>query len=258
MERDSDHHLAHLATLTAGFIKELPGINHYDGLRAALGNLANAFGYQCFVLGQMPSRGYVQTNINVNNYPLEFVQTAYSEFRFDGDPALSHLIDADAPFLWEELPAYNSPTPKQAEYLELCRSYGLSRGFSIPMRTAGEPVGICSFATADNGPVPIDSRPFVLLAAVAAYSRVRAIAVDLAEKKRREIGLTGEEVQYLKLRAQGKSPEAIAATTGASEGDNQALIRSIRSKLQLQPEISLVVRALQLGFFTFNDALNSD
>jgi DNA-binding CsgD family transcriptional regulator len=258
MTSSSDDHLAHLAELTSVFIEELPCINDYDGLRAAFGDLANAFGYQCFVLGQMPSRGYVQTNINVNNYPVAFVQTAYSEFRFDGDPALGHLIDADAPFLWEDLPAYKSPTPKQAEYLALCRSYGLSRGFSIPMRTAGEPVGVCSLATADNRPVPIDSRPFVLLAAIAAYSRVRAIAVGIAEQKRREIGLTDDEVKYLKLRAQGKSPAAIAAATGASQSDNQELVRSIQSKLQMQPEITLVVRALQLGFFTFNDALNSD
>lgn len=72
---------------------------------------------------------------------------------FGQDPIIDSLADAVAPFLWEEVRAYREPTPIQREYLDAARTFGMSRGYAVPVKAPGEPTGVISFATVDNAAV---------------------------------------------------------------------------------------------------------
>ena len=253
---DSAKAIAVAAAETAAFVSGLPLIISVDSMRESLGAMARTLGFSAFVLGQMPSVGYEKSDLNINNYPPEFVAEAYSEFRFGDDPVLDHLMDAETPFMWEELPAYKTPTPGQAQYLAVSRRYGFSRGYTVPLRVTAEPIGAVSYATPDNGPVPRDMLPFAMLVATAAYSQTRTIIAAERERRRQTLGLTHAEISYLKLLAQGKGEAAIALIEGCSVLDLKERLQAIRRKLGLNVKISLVLRAMQLGYFTFNEALN--
>lgn len=240
---------------TIGFLEALPRISDLAALEAQLAEMTRVIGFDVYVLGQLPRVGHDKSDFRITSYPQAWIEKAYPYFRYKADPVLDALIDADAPFLWEDLPAYRHPTPVQSDYLALSREFGYLRGYSIPIRLPGEPLGIVSYATPANGPVPRDMLPFAQQIGVSSFQRAHELVSRNRGSRRSEYGLTDFEIVCLKAAAQGKSDFLIARLVGRSQADVKGALKSTRAKLGVGNRTSMVVRALQLGFLTFNEAL---
>lgn len=240
---------------TLEFLEELASINNLETLQQRLGGITRAIGFDVFVLGQLPQIGYAQTSFRITSYPQAWINEAYPRFRYKADPVLDALLDADVPFLWEDLQAYRNPTPAQAEYIAVSTEYGFLRGYAVPIRTPGEPIGVVSFATRGNGPVPRAMLPFAQQIAAASFKRAKSIVARERGRIRASYALTELEIQCLKAAAQGRTDFIIARLTGSEVSVVRRELKSVQAKLGVGNRVSMVVKALQFGFLTFNEAL---
>lgn len=240
---------------TLEFLEALMAISDLETLQHRLGEITRAIGFDVYVLGQLPQIGHAQTYFRITSYPQAWINEAYPRFRYKADPVLDALLDADVPFLWEDLPAYRNPTPAQAEYIAVSTEYGFLRGYAVPIRTPGEPIGIVSFATKANGPVPRAMLPFAQQIAAASFKRAKSIVARERGRIRASYALTDLELLCLKAAAQGRTDFIIARLMGRELPDVRAALRSVQVKFGVRNRVSMVVKALQFGFLTFNEAL---
>jgi len=240
---------------TLEFLESLLAITDLETLQHRLGEITRAIGFDVYVLGQLPQIGHSQSYFRITSYPQAWINEAYPRFRYKADPVLDALLDADVPFLWEDLPAYSDPTPAQAEYIAVSTEYGFLRGYAVPIRTPGEPIGIVSFATRDNGPVPRAMLPFAQQIAAASFKRAKSIVARERGRIRASYALTDLEMQCLKAAAQGRTDFIIARLTGSQVPVVRRELKSVQAKLGVGNRVSMVVKALQFGFLTFNEAM---
>ena len=240
---------------TIRYLSGLSSITDLPTLQTKLGEITRAIGFDVYVLGQLPQTGHARSDFRITTYPQVWIDEAYPHFRYKADPVLDALLDADEPFLWEDLPAYKSPTPVQAAYLKLSERYGYLRGYTVPIRIPGEPIGVVSFATKENAPVPRDMLPFAQQIAVSSFNRARAIVASERGRRRSSYGLTAVETACLRAATQGKSNFIIGRVLGISEADVRQKLKSVQKKLGTGNRTSMAVKALQVGFINFTEAL---
>ncbi|MGI4876543.1 MAG: autoinducer binding domain-containing protein [Janthinobacterium lividum] len=245
----------HASTDTLAYLAELTSIDDLKTLQESLVGVTRAIGFDVYVLGQLPRIGHERTDFKITSYPQAWIDEAYPRFRYKADPVLDALLDADTPFLWEDLPAYSNPTPAQADYIAISTEYGFLRGYAVPIRTPGEPIGVVSYATKDNGPVPRPMLPFAQQIAVASFKKAHSIVAQERGRMRAGFDLTDYEIVCLRSAAQGKSEFIIARLTQTEIADVRRALRSVQAKFGVRNRVSMVVKALQFGFLTFNQAL---
>ena len=255
MATEARQSVSRVSDETIRFVERLPSIDDIGILADQLAAITRVIGFDVYVLGQLPRVGHEKTDFRITSYPIDWIEKAYPYFRYQADPVLDALIDADAPFLWEDVPAYRHPSPVQAEYIALSTQHGYLRGYSVPIRLPGEPLGIVSYATPSNGPVPRDMLPFAQQIAVSSFQRAHELVSFSRGHRRSGYGLTEFEIACLKGAAQGKSDFLISRLVDRSQPDVKAALKSTRVKLGVGNRTSMVVRALQIGFLTFNEAL---
>ena len=240
---------------TLDYLAALPSIVDLETLQRSLAEITRAIGFDVFVLGQLPQIGHAQTYFRITSYSQAWINEAYPQFRYKADPVLDALLDADVPFLWEDLPAYRNPTAAQAEYIAVSTDYGFLRGYTVPIRTPGEPIGVVSFATKDNGPVPREMLPFAQQIAVASFKRATGVVARERGRVRASYALTDLQLQCLKAAAQGRTDFIIARLTGSEVAVVRRELKSVQAKFGVGNRVSMVVKALQFGFLTFHEAL---
>lgn len=244
-----------VSAASAAYRAELDSVQDLAILQDRLSGIVRIMGFEYFALWQMPYVGYENASFWIGTYPEDFMSEVYNRFRFGEDPVLDALGDADLPFLWEDLPAFISPTKIQKPYLTDLIRRGYSRGYTVPVRILGEPVGAICFGTKNNLPVPRDMLPFAEHVATASYRKARAIVHGSREVRRQEFGLTPLEIRCITLVAQGKNDFIVQKLADISEAVFETTIASAQVKIGTGNRISTVIRALQLGFISFNDAL---
>ena len=247
--------LPHLSRATTTFVDDLSQIEDLNELSAAMSRITKELGFDCFVLGQLPSIDYEGTNFVITDYADEWRKAVYSRLMFGDDPVIDMLADAVAPFLWEEAPGFINPTARQREYIDLAFSFGLARGYAVPIKAPGEPMGVVSFATKNNSAVDREILPFTAYVATAAYRRALLLVCQTRASARPQIPLTETERRCLKSIARGQSDYTIARRLGVSTMDYNALKKSMYAKLGYSNKVQAVARGLQLGILNFNDAL---
>lgn len=247
--------LPQLSKATTKFVDDLQKVEDLNALTKAMSVITKELGFNCFVLGQLPSVDFEGTNFVITDYPDEWRKAVYSRLMFGDDPVIDVLADAVGPFLWEDTPGFINPTSRQREYLELAFAFGLSRGYAVPIKAPGEPVGVISFATRNNSEVDRSILPFTSHVATAAYRRALALVAAARVSVRPQIILTDNEVRSLKGMARGQSDYMVARKLELSMLDFGELKKSMFAKLGYSNKVQAVARGLQLGLLTFNDAL---
>lgn len=255
MRQQLEARLPGLSEATLRFVDGLSAITGLEDLSEAMAAITEELGFGCYVLGQLPSTDYEGAIFLITNYPPEWRDAVYSRLLFGEDPVIDTLADAVAPFLWEETPGYLNPTEKQKKYLDLAFTFGLSRGYAVPIKVPGEPPGVVSFATRNNAEVPRDVLPFTSYVATSAYRRANSLVVSTRSKRSEQVALTKAEITVLLRIAQGKSNFAISQLLDLSSDACNRIIKSISNKLGYSNRTLMAVRALQLGIISYHDVL---
>ena len=244
-----------ISEATTSFVEGLSDIDDLNGLSSAMSSITKMLGFHCYVLGQLPSRELDVVNFVITDYPDDWRKAVYSRLMFGDDPVIDTLSDAVEPFLWEDTQGFIDPTPRQRDYLELAVSFGLSRGYAIPVKAPGEPIGVVSFATKNNGPVDREVLPFTAYIATAAYRRALVLVAGTRASKFPQVPLTDVEKRCLQSIARGQSNYTIARKLQISTMDYNLMLKSIYAKLGYSNKVQAVARGLQLGIINFNETL---
>lgn len=216
-----------------------------------MGRITDELGFAHYVLGQLPGTDYEGSNFFINNYPEAWLAEVYTRFLFGHDP----VIDAVAPFLWEDAPGYRNPTAKQREYLDAAKAFGLRLGYAIPVKAPGEPTGVVSFATKSNAPVDRQIMPFTAYIATAAYRRAVVIVQRTRAAKRPQTALNAAELAALTGIGQGLNNYTLARRLDISTDECAAVTQRVFRKLGYTNRTLVAIRGLQLGLISFNDVL---
>jgi len=244
-----------ISVATRDFVNGLPDITAIEDLCTAMENITSKLGFQCYVLGQLPSVKYEASNFYISNYPSEWTTEVYTRLMFGDDPVIDRISDAVTPFLWEDTPGYRDPTPRQRAYLDTSERYGLNRGYAVPIQVHGQPAGVVSFATFANQPVDQNVMPFAAFVATAAYRRAMELVLKARTEKDPQLALSDIEQRVLTALSNGRGTYSIANKCSITVEECNEVIKGLGRKLGYTNRMLLAIRGLQLGFITFNDAL---
>ena len=248
--------LPDLSAATRDFVNGLPEIQVIADLCTTLEDITSSLGFQCYVLGQMPSVKYEASNFYISNYPSEWTTEVYTRLMFGDDPVIDQMADAVTPFLWEDTPGYRNPTPRQQAYLDVSEKYGLRRGYAVPIKVHGQPPGVVSFATLANQTVDQSVMPFAAFVATAAYRRAMELVLKARTEKDPQLALSDIEQRVLAAISNGRGTYSIASKCSITVEECNEVIKGLGRKLGYTNRMLLAIRGLQLGFITFNDALH--
>ena len=240
---------------TSRFNSTLADTGSLDVLRDSLAVVTRAIGFDVFILLQLPRRNKQGDVLLVTSYPDEWMRSAIANQNYMDDPVIAAARSAEVAFVWGDIAQIISISVEQSRYMERARAFGISDGFTIPFRLPGEPIGLVSFATRENAVVNATTLPFAYQIASNAFNRARAIKSLDASADRERLALTSNEVHAVRIAAQGKSDFLIGRILGVPRSEIAKLLKSAQRKLGSTCRLSMVLMAIDLGYFTLDEAL---
>lgn len=164
----------------------------------------------------------------------------------DIDPVLLVAPTKRAPFLWKDVEALSTLSPRQRQVMRESREAGLKSGLSIPIHGPQGESYIVSLASDRDG---IDPEPHLknmqILAVQFGLTYARAPAPFEEETKTNY--LTERERECLTWTARGKSAWAISKILGVSEHTVNFHLKSAMKKLSTSNRVAAVVLAIRNG-----------
>lgn len=159
---------------------------------------------------------------------------------------------------WMDIGNLIPPSSPKWSIIQNSFSLGLYSGCSIIHYLPSLPVISVHFVVRNNAPL-LDDQFLIaqnLGFATAAHMR-RLWTNDLPSKKEKsDESLSPRQVECIKLVAQGKTSWEIARMLGISDLTVTEYLDDARKKLKLAKRVQLVLRAIDLGYFSLNDVLN--
>lgn len=247
--------LEHASAASDRFNKSLADIDALEELQDALALVTKAIGFDVFVLLQLPSRDASDDVLLLTSYPRDWILSAMADQNYVDDPVIAAARTAEVPFVWKEIADIIDVSEQQTRYMELARDFGIVNGFTMPFRLPGEPLGLVSFATAGEAPVNEVALPFAYQVASSAFSRARSIRKLKVVARRERHALTHDEIRSVRIAAQGKSDFLISRILDVTPGEVASILKSAQTKLGSTCRVSMVLMAIDRGYFTLDDAL---
>jgi DNA-binding CsgD family transcriptional regulator len=163
------------------------------------------------------------------------------------DPVLQSVLLTFKTQVWEQ--TYNDITsPKQLEFVEEARSYGLTHGITTGMIERGR--GFASFFSFAGGDSENTSRYKELLEYLLPFLHRTLMANTHTPQANRVKGLSPREMLVLEWMKQGKTNWEISRIIGVSERTVRFHVESIFMKLDVGSRTQAVAFAIEHGLFS--------
>lgn len=193
--------------------------------------------------------------VMLHNYPRGWVRT-YSEAKLHTlDPVLKYAEFNPLPFFWDAAVHPNAISKQQQAMMADAAGYGLTQGYTVPLRLSWLPGSLRASCTVipDNG--PIDTRNYLAMEVAATYLYFRASQEHAPWLTAARVELTKRERQCLALVAQGKSDWIIGRVLGLGESTVHCHIERLKQRLRVATRQQAVVQALINGQLAFGDVV---
>jgi LuxR family quorum-sensing system transcriptional regulator CciR len=194
----------------------------------------------------------------VVNYPEEWRAQIRAQRYLSEDPVLTVSQRSAAAFLWSELPALFTMSPRQKQILENAFACGLSEGFTVPLNIPGEFTGSCSFGLRpgrDAERAALPAAQYVGCFAFEAARRIQAGEQTCGLREPAARPLSQRQYDCVVLVAQGKSDWDIAQLLGIASDTVHQHIEAAKHRYGVASRTQLVVRALFDSQITFADII---
>jgi len=196
--------------------------------------------------------------VMLHNYPRGWVRTFSEAMLYEIDPVLRRAESKPLPFFWDAAFESDAITRSQKMILADAAGYGLTHGYTIPLRLSWLPGSLRASCSVIPDNRHVDPQHYVTVEVLATYLYFfasRAHAPWLASARAE---LTPRERQCLTLVAQGKGDWTIGRMLGLGESTVHYHIEQLKRRLRVATRTQAVVQALMSGQITFGDVFRRD
>jgi LuxR family transcriptional regulator, quorum-sensing system regulator BjaR1 len=207
------------------------------------------FGFDTFACGELDLKVRERTVFYIVDWPDEWRRYYLSAGLVERDPLIDALAFRHQPFTWTELRRDRKFQKIGREALERAAAAGWTEGLVVPLSRGTNRIGLVSLVGHQPDMQPED-RAFLCLICICLHSHARTLV-------RREgfaippAGLTGREVECVRLVAQGLSDRAIAGVLAIAPSTVHEFVEKAKHRLKTRTRMELVAIAAALGIIDF-------
>lgn len=195
----------------------------------------------------------VQSDIFMNDYPVEFVDDYLKNNRFQIDPVIHAFLDSDSGVhAWDELFDRNRLVGREHKQLEWAAEFGIEDGISTTVHY-GEYVGFLHLAKR-NGVDFIfhDKNRFFLFTIASLLVSNKVAKLHDVDYQKSRYRLTARETECLHWAGKGKTIWETSRILGLSENTVREYLTKATYKVQATNKTEAVAKALLAGLIEIN------
>lgn len=230
------------------FIDRLSENVNLDSFRDTMADVGRAFDLQYFAYLSLPHRrGDMPRLISTypSNWTTHYLHNHYERF----DPVIIQALTSPEPFEWGLGTNFKKMSAAQCELFNEASSFGIRRGFTVPIHDGRGPVAAFTFA-ADTGRSAFersvkDHR--CVLQLIALYFHAHARRKLVSDRNVDGVLLSAREFECLEWAAQGKSAWEIGSILGVSRRTAAFHLDNAKAKLGVRSICQAVARLAASG-----------
>jgi DNA-binding CsgD family transcriptional regulator len=227
------------------FHYELQGCNDIECCAALFREQAAAYGFDTYACGEVDVDERERNVFFIVEWPEAWRKFYLSSGLVERDPLIDALRARRATFTWSDLRKDGSFLRAGAEALRRVAEQGWREGFVAPVARGGSHFGLVSLAGRATDLSP-EERKNLGLVCESLLARIRS----LGPPPRFPVppaGLTGRELDTLRLVAVGRTDAQIAEELGISKFTAHQHVESARKRLGAKSRAQMVARAVAFG-----------
>lgn len=190
----------------------------------------------------------------LSNYPEPWLELYFKQNSQRVDPVVSYIMTQQSPIRWDSLVQREQfQDPKQQELMRLASHYGLSNGFTIPIKSASGDFVLFSMAIddVDNQQEKLDAIiPFAHT--LATHLLECYMLLKIKEKGKKEVSLTKRETDCLFWASEGKTAWEISKILNIAERTVLYHLNNCTNKLEVSNRQHAVAQAIKKGLLKPN------
>jgi LuxR family quorum-sensing system transcriptional regulator CciR len=221
-------------------------------LKRLIDDAVRDLGFRFFAL--LHHRGMVARGgryVRLDNYPEAWVGEWVANRFWVHDPVHVASHRTDSPFTWSSLAKMISLSAQQRAILHRSRSFGIGRGFTIPLSALGEARASCSFAVECGTRLP--AQRLISAEQIGWHAFAAATRLQLGARASLRPHLSPREIDCLRLVAQGKTDWEIATILGIAAETARQYVKNARVAYNAVSRTQLAVLALEDGLIGFEE-----
>jgi LuxR family transcriptional regulator, quorum-sensing system regulator BjaR1 len=207
------------------------------------------FGFDTFACGELDLKVRERTVFHIVDWPAQWRRFYLSEGLVERDPLIDALAFRHQPFTWSELRQDKKLQKIGRDVLEKAAAAGWTEGLVVPLSRGNNRIGLVSMVGHDTN-IGSEDRAFLCLISICLHGHARSLV-------RREgfavppAGLTGREVQCVRLVAQGFSDNEIAKRLSIAASTAHEFVEKAKHRLKTRTRVEMVAIAAALGIIDF-------
>jgi LuxR family transcriptional regulator, activator of conjugal transfer of Ti plasmids len=238
------------------FVAELEQARSVSEMQAILSRQLAKLGVKHFVYHVARANGLDEVRLPhiITNYPERWRQHYFSSGYLNEDPVVGETLRRRLPFLWSQVIAPDSLSPRQLQLMEEGRDAGIADGLTIPIIGHGADAAslnvVPDLTDAHGRLALVRHRHLLQIMAIHFHRRARSKLLESAligRPTRRPSLLSAREREILEWIAHGKSTWDIAQILRISEKGVEFHVENLKRKLEVFGRTHAVGKALMLG-----------
>jgi LuxR family quorum sensing-dependent transcriptional regulator len=203
------------------------------------------FGFDTFACGELDLQVRERTVFYLVDWPEQWRRFYLGEGLVERDPLIDALAFRHQPFTWSELRKDRKLEKLGREVLERAAAAGWTEGLVIPLSRGTNRIGLVSLV-GHRADIAAEERAYLCLISICLHGHVRTLV-------RREgfaippAGLTGREVECVRLVAQGLSDSETAKRLGIAPSTAHEFVEKAKRRLKTRTRVEMVAIAAALG-----------
>lgn len=212
-------------------------------------NAIAPYRFDTFACGELDLNRKERHAFYVIDWPEDWRRFYLGSKIMDRDPVVDMLPRFQEPFTWGDILNVPNLSRSAREVIALARNAGWTEGLVVPIaRGAKDRYGLVSVV--GKGPaLDPDTRALLALMSICFFDYVRSL-VSKCGFAVAPAGLTGREMECIRLVAQGNSDRAIAKLLGIAHPTAHEHVESAKRKLRASTRAEMIGVAASLGIVT--------
>lgn len=203
------------------------------------------FGFDAFACGEIDIADRDRNVFYVVEWPESWRNFYVNSGLIERDPLLDALKFRDRPFSWSELRRDRKLSQVGRDALRLVAEHGWTEGLAVPVSRGGTRYGLVSLV-GHSAALTDYQRSALALISECLLTRVRSLG-RLCDFPVPPAGLSGREIECLRLVALGHSDIEIAKTLGISPSTAHQHVESGRKRLKAKSRGQMTALGVSLG-----------